>query len=62
MKIPGGQRLRGGEVDSHGDHRIAMAFAIAALRAEGDTNIRGSDAAVISYPAFYAALESIAQR
>ena len=62
MKIPGGQRLRGGEVDSHGDHRIAMAFAIAALRAEGDTNIRGSDAAVISYPAFYDALESIAQR
>jgi 3-phosphoshikimate 1-carboxyvinyltransferase len=62
LKISGGQSLHGTQVDSFGDHRIAMAFAIAALRAEGDTLIQGSDAAVISYPAFYDALASIAQR
>ncbi len=62
LKIPGGQKLHGAEVDSLGDHRIAMAFAIAALRAEGETQIRGADAAVISYPGFFAALESVLQR
>ena len=62
LKIPGGQRLHGGEVDSLGDHRIAMAFAVAALRAEGETQIRGADAAVISYPGFFVALESVLQR
>lgn len=59
LKIPGGQRLRGAEIDSCGDHRIAMAFAVAALRAEGETRIRGADAAVISYPGFFAALEDV---
>jgi 3-phosphoshikimate 1-carboxyvinyltransferase len=62
LKIPGGQMLRGAEVDSRGDHRIAMAFAVAALRAEGETRIRGADAAVISYPGFFEALESVVQR
>jgi 3-phosphoshikimate 1-carboxyvinyltransferase len=62
LKIPGGQKLRGTELDSFGDHRIAMAFAIAALRAEGETTIRGANAAVISYPAFFEALESLVQR
>jgi 3-phosphoshikimate 1-carboxyvinyltransferase len=62
LKIPGGQKLRGTQIDSLGDHRIAMAFAVAALRAEGETQIRGADAAVISYPGFFDALESVAQR
>jgi 3-phosphoshikimate 1-carboxyvinyltransferase len=62
LKIPGGQKLRGAEVDSLGDHRIAMAFAIAALRAEGETQIRGADAAVISFPGFFDALENVLQR
>ncbi len=62
LKIPGNQKLRGADVDSLGDHRIAMAFAVAALRAEGETQIRGADAAVISYPGFFAALESVLQR
>ena len=62
LKIPGGQKLHGAEIDSLGDHRIAMAFAVAALRAEGETQIRGADAAVISYPAFFEALESVVQR
>lgn len=62
LRIPGGQKLRGAEVDSLGDHRIAMAFAIAALRAEGRTHIRGANAAVISYPEFFVALERLLQR
>ena len=62
LKIPGGQKLHGAEIDSQGDHRIAMAFAVAALRAEGETQIHGADAAVISYPGFFAALESVLQR
>jgi len=62
MKIPGGQTLHGAEIDSFGDHRIAMAFAVAALRAEGETTIHGADAAVISCPGFFAALEALSQR
>ena len=61
LKIPGGQRLRGAEIDSFGDHRIAMAFAVAALRAEGETTIHNANAAVISLPGFFGALESLSQ-
>jgi 3-phosphoshikimate 1-carboxyvinyltransferase len=62
LKIPGGQTLRGAELDSFGDHRIAMAFAVAALRAQGETLIRGAEAAGISYPAFFETLEDLAVR
>jgi 3-phosphoshikimate 1-carboxyvinyltransferase len=59
LKIPGNQKLRGASLNSFGDHRIAMAFTIAALRASGETAIRGADAAVISYPEFFHALEGV---
>jgi len=62
MTIPGGQTLRGAELDSFGDHRIAMAFAVAALRAQGETLIRGAEAAAISYPAFFETLEELVVR
>jgi 3-phosphoshikimate 1-carboxyvinyltransferase len=62
LKIPGGQALHGAELDSFGDHRIAMAFAVAALRAEGETLIRGADSAAISYPAFFQTLEEVTER
>ena len=62
LQIPGGQHLHGAVIDSFGDHRIAMAFAIAALRADGETLIRNSDAAVISYPEFFDTLQTVAQR
>jgi 3-phosphoshikimate 1-carboxyvinyltransferase len=62
LKIPGGQTLHGAEIDSFGDHRIAMAFAVAALRAEGETTIHRADAAVISCPGFFGALEALSQR
>jgi len=62
LRIPGGQQLVGAELDSFGDHRIAMAFAVAALRARGETTIHGADAAIISYPEFFTTLEEIAER
>jgi 3-phosphoshikimate 1-carboxyvinyltransferase len=62
LRIPGSQKLRGASLDSFGDHRIAMAFTIAALRAEGETEIKGADAAVISYPEFFNVVEGLLQR
>jgi 3-phosphoshikimate 1-carboxyvinyltransferase len=62
LKIPGGQKLQGVEIDSFGDHRIAMAFAVAGLRAEGETRIQRADAAVISFPRFFETLESVLER
>jgi len=62
LRIPGGQKLHGASLDSFGDHRIAMAFSVAALRAEGETEIRRADAAVISYPEFFNVLEGLVQR
>jgi 3-phosphoshikimate 1-carboxyvinyltransferase len=62
LKIPGGQQLHGAELDSFGDHRIAMAFSIAALRAQGETQIRGSECATISYPNFFSTLETLVER
>jgi 3-phosphoshikimate 1-carboxyvinyltransferase len=62
LKIPGGQMLHGAEIDSFGDHRIAMAFAIAALRALGETLICGAQSASISYPAFFQTLEAVVER
>jgi 3-phosphoshikimate 1-carboxyvinyltransferase len=62
LKIPGNQSLQGAELDSFGDHRIAMAFAVAALRAGGETLIRGAESAAISYPAFFQTLEELTER
>jgi len=62
LKIPGGQILHGAELQSFGDHRVAMAFSIAALRAQGDTLILGSECAAISYPAFFDTLQSLVER
>jgi 3-phosphoshikimate 1-carboxyvinyltransferase len=62
LKIPGQQNLRGAVLESFGDHRIAMAFAVAALRAEGESLIRGAEAAAVSYPAFFPTLEELVER
>ena len=61
-RISGGQKLHGTEIESFGDHRIAMAFAIATLRAEGDTLIHNSECVAISYPSFFADLEKLLDR
>jgi 3-phosphoshikimate 1-carboxyvinyltransferase len=55
-------KLHGAEIDPHGDHRIAMAFAVAGLAAEGATTIRDADCAGVSYPNFYKDLERVAER
>lgn len=62
LDVPGGQTLHGGEIDSGGDHRIAMAFSVAAIRAEGETLIRGAKSAAISFPEFFDLLEQVAVR
>ncbi len=62
LRIPGGQQLHGADIDSFGDHRIAMAFAVAALRADGETRIRHAESAGISYPGFFETLESVLER
>jgi 3-phosphoshikimate 1-carboxyvinyltransferase len=55
-------KLRGAEIDPHGDHRIAMAFAVAALAANGPTLIHNADCAAVSYPTFYEDLERVIER
>ncbi len=57
--LRGNRRLRGGEADAAGDHRLAMAFAIAALGAEAPSVINGADSVAISYPEFFETLESL---
>jgi 3-phosphoshikimate 1-carboxyvinyltransferase len=54
--------LHGAEIEARGDHRMAMAFAVAALGAEGSSIIRESDCVGISYPDFFKALERAAER
>ena len=58
--VPGGQRFRAATLDSFGDHRIAMAFAVAALAADGECTIRDAEAASVSFPEFYGTLRQIA--
>lgn len=53
-------RLKGARVESFGDHRIAMALAVAALFAEGETEIAGANCAAVSFPAFFETLQSVA--
>jgi len=59
--LRGSRRLHGGQADAAGDHRLAMAFAIAALGAETPSLINGADAVAISYPEFFATLESLSE-
>jgi len=59
MLIDGGQQLRGAEVSSHNDHRIAMALSIAALNASGTTSITDAAAIKKSYPDFYKDLKNL---
>lgn len=62
LDVPGQQTLHGAAIDSGDDHRIAMAFAVAALRAEGPSQISGAEAAAISFPEFFSWLDRIAER
>jgi 3-phosphoshikimate 1-carboxyvinyltransferase len=62
LDVPGGQTLHGAVIDSGSDHRIAMAFSVAALRAEGETLIQGAESAAISFPEFFELLDLVAER
>lgn len=62
FQVRAGTPLTGGTVQAHGDHRLAMAFAIAALGATGPTRIEGADAVAVSYPSFFDDLDRLAQR
>lgn len=59
--IEGPTKLRGAACDSHGDHRVAMALAVAGLIAEGETVVRGADCIAISYPGFARELAGLLQ-
>ena len=60
LVIPGRQKLHSAQIDSFGDHRIAMAFAVAALTADGESVIEDAEAASVSFPEFWDTLAAIA--
>jgi 3-phosphoshikimate 1-carboxyvinyltransferase len=60
LHVPGRQRFRAAELDSFGDHRIAMAFSVASLAASGECAIHGAEAASVSFPEFYNKMLQIA--
>jgi 3-phosphoshikimate 1-carboxyvinyltransferase len=62
LVVRGPVRLRGARLDAHGDHRIAMAFAVAALVAEGASEIAGAECVAVSFPEFFSLLESVTER
>jgi 3-phosphoshikimate 1-carboxyvinyltransferase len=64
LKVEGRRagKVHGAEIEPHGDHRIAMAFAVAGLAADGPTVIRDAECAGVSYPAFFEDLERLAER
>jgi 3-phosphoshikimate 1-carboxyvinyltransferase len=59
FSVSPGRRLTGAVVDAAGDHRLAMAFAVVALAAQGPTTIRGADVVAVSYPGFFDVLEGL---
>ncbi|MGE5408174.1 MAG: 3-phosphoshikimate 1-carboxyvinyltransferase, partial [Syntrophothermus sp.] len=61
MVVTGAGGLRGGAIDSHGDHRIAMLGAVAGLASAEGVEVAGMDAAAVSYPAFESDLASLAR-
>jgi 3-phosphoshikimate 1-carboxyvinyltransferase len=62
LRVAGPTRLRGAKIDPRGDHRIAMAFTVAGLLAEGETEISDSDCVAVSFPEFFELLESVVER
>jgi 3-phosphoshikimate 1-carboxyvinyltransferase len=60
--ISGPTLLSGAQIDSRGDHRIAMTFAVAGLIAEGETEIKGAECVAVSFPEFFDLLESVVAR
>jgi 3-phosphoshikimate 1-carboxyvinyltransferase len=61
IEIPGRQHFHAASLDSKGDHRIAMAFSVAALSADGECLLEGAEAAAVSFPEFYELLREISR-
>jgi 3-phosphoshikimate 1-carboxyvinyltransferase len=59
LVISGGRRLRGADIITRGDHRIAMAFAVAGLTAQGETRIHEAECADVSFPGFWQTLKKV---
>ena len=59
LSVSGPTQLHGALLDSHGDHRIAMAFSVAALLARGESEISGAECVSVSFPEFFPLLESV---
>jgi 3-phosphoshikimate 1-carboxyvinyltransferase len=59
FRVPGRQKFHAAAFDSAGDHRIAMAFAVAALAADGTCSIEGAESAGVSFPEFFSTLREI---
>jgi 3-phosphoshikimate 1-carboxyvinyltransferase len=62
LQVHGPVKLRGAKLDAHGDHRIAMAFSIAALIADGPSEISGAECVAVSFPEFYELLDRVTER
>jgi len=62
LRVRGRTRLRGARLESFGDHRIAMACAVAALISEGESELEGAEAVAVSFPEFFTMLESVTER
>jgi len=62
LRVTGPARLRGARIDPRGDHRIVMAFAVAALLAEGETEIENAGCVAVSFPEFFELLASVVER
>jgi 3-phosphoshikimate 1-carboxyvinyltransferase len=61
LRVAGPVKLRAAKIDSRGDHRIAMAFTVAALLAEGESEIEGADCVAVSFPEFFELLKSVVE-
>ena len=59
LEVTGPTRLRGARIETLGDHRLAMAFAVAALAAQGETTLSDADCVKKSYPRFFADLDAL---
>jgi 3-phosphoshikimate 1-carboxyvinyltransferase len=62
LRVAGPVELRGAKIDPHGDHRIAMAFTVVALLAEGETEITDAECVAVSFPEFFELLDSVIKR
>jgi 3-phosphoshikimate 1-carboxyvinyltransferase len=62
LQVAGPTLLHGTKIDPRGDHRIAMAFTVAGLMAEGETEITKQDCVGVSFPEFFELLESVVER